>query len=282
MPGVIDIWHQPFSAELMKRCYLDDEEQRKVLEWWGLTERVAGRSAQAFIADMDLHGIDKVLIPSLQIRSFVHQRMQWAFTPAEIYTLIRDYPDRLHGLYGINPYSRMAGVRELELAVRELGFVGAHLHPYGFELPVDHRRYYPFYAKCAELAVPVVMQIGHSAEAMPSETGRPILVDNIALDFPELRIVCAHTGWPWVEELIAVAWKHPNVFIGTTAHAPRYWKPEMVSFLNTKRGMGKVLYGSDFPVLDWPGTLAQIGELGLRPEAQFQLLEGAARSVFKF
>lgn len=282
MPGTIDIWHQPYTPEMMRRCYVDDEEQRKVTEWWGLTERVRGRSPEAFVADMDRHGIDKVLIPSLQIRSFVHQRMQWSFGADEIHALLRAHPTRLYGLFGIDPFTRMSGVRELERAVRELGFVGAHLHPYGFELPVDHRRYYPFYAKCAELDVPVVMQIGHSAEAMPSECGRPMLVDTIALDFPDLRIVCAHTGWPWVEELIAVAWKHPNVYIATTAHAPRYWKPELVSFLNTRRGIGKVMYGSDFPVLDWPGSLEQIEQLGLRPDARSQLLEGAARAAFRF
>ncbi|MCC6195636.1 MAG: amidohydrolase [Burkholderiales bacterium] len=282
MAGVIDIWHQPFTPELMKRCYVDDEEQRRVIEWWGLGARVKGRSPEEFVADMDRHGIARVLIPSLQIRSFVHQRMQWAFEPDEIHAIIHGHPDRLHGLYGINPYSRMAGVRALERAVRELGFVGAHIHPYGFELPVDHRRYYPFYTKCVELDVPVVMQIGHSAEAMPSETGRPLLLDTIALDFPELRIVAAHTGWPWVEELIAVAWKHPNVYIATTAHAPRYWNRELVSFLNTRRGIGKVMYGSDFPVLEWADSLEQIRKLELKPEAQAQLLEGSARAVFKF
>jgi predicted TIM-barrel fold metal-dependent hydrolase len=279
--GVVDIWHQPFTPDLMKRCYIDDEEQRRLIERWHLSDRVVGRSPQEFVEDMNRNGVAKVLIPSLQIRSFVHQRMQWSFAPAEIQAIIRDHPDRLYGLFGINPYSRMSGVRDLETSVRELGFVGAHLHPYGFELPVDHRRYYPFYAKCVELDVPVVIQVGHSAEAMPSETGRPILLDNIALDFPELRIVAAHTGWPWVEELIALAGKHPNVFIATTAHAPRYWKPELISFLNSRRGIGKVMYGSDYPVLDWPGSLEQIKSLDLRPEALEQLLEGSARATFK-
>lgn len=278
---VIDIWHQPFTPELMKRCYVDDDEQRRLVERWNLTDRIHGRSPEEFIEDMDRNGILKVLIPSLQIRSFVHQRMQWSFTPDEIHGIIKDHPDRLHGLFGINPYSRMAGVRDLESAVHELGFVGAHLHTYGFELPVDHRRYYPFYAKCAELDVPVVIQVGHSAEAMPSEMGRPILLDNIALDFPDLRIVAAHTGWPWVEELIALAGKHPNLFIATTAHAPRHWRPELVSFLNARRGTGKVMYGSDYPVLDWPGSLAQIQELNLRSEALSQLLAGTARATFR-
>jgi predicted TIM-barrel fold metal-dependent hydrolase len=281
MSEVIDIWHQPFTKELMKRCYIDDEEQRHVIERWKLSDRIRGRDPEQFVEDMDRMGIVKVLIPSLQIRSFTLQRMQWSFSPEEIHGIVKDHPDRLYGLFGINPYSRMTGVRGLESAVRDLGFVGAHLHPYGFELPVDHRRYYPFYSKCAELDVPVVIQVGHSAEAMPSEMGRPILLDNVALDFPELRIVAAHTGWPWVEELVALAGKHPNIFIATTAHAPRHWKPELVAFLNATRGMGKVMYGSDYPVLDWPGSLEEIRQLNLRPEAMMQLLAGAARTAFR-
>jgi predicted TIM-barrel fold metal-dependent hydrolase len=277
---VIDVWHQPFTPELMKRAYVDNEEQGKVIEWWGLQERVKGKAPKQFIEEMDRHGIEKVLIPASKIKSFVKQEMQWDWKPEEIYEIIKDYPDRLYGLYGINPYSRMDGVRELEKAVRSYGFIGAHIHPYGFELPIDHRRYYPFYARCVELNVPVMMQIGHSAEFMPSETGRPILLDTIALDFPELKLIAAHTGWPWVEELIAVSWKHPNVYIATTAHAPKYWDPALVAFLNTRRGLGKVMYGSDFPVLEWGECLRQINEKGLRPESVESLLYGTAKKVF--
>lgn len=277
---VIDVWHQPFTADLMKKAYVDDPEQRAVVEWWGLGDRIAGRTPGEFVASMDAQGVGHVLVPSIKIRSYLKQQMQWDFTPDEVHAIVREHPTRLHGLYGINPFTRMDGVRELERAVKVLGFVGAHVHPYGFGLPLDHRIYYPFYAKCVELAVPVIMQVGHSAEAMPSEMGRPLLLDNLALDFPELRMVGAHTGWPWTEELIAIAWKHPNVYIATTAHGPRYWSKELVSFLNTRRGIGKVMYGSDYPVLDWKGSLAQIKELNLRPDAEEALLSKTAAKVF--
>jgi predicted TIM-barrel fold metal-dependent hydrolase len=157
--------------------------------------------------------------------------------------------------------------------------VGAHLHSYGFGIPVNHRRLYPFYAKCAELGVPVVMQVGHSAERMPSEMGRPIHIDDIALDFPELTIVGAHTGWPWVEELVALAWKHRNVYIGTSAHHPKYWDPSLVQFANS-RGKGKVLFGSDYPVMDYADALAAIAKLPLRDDARELVTGGAARAVF--
>jgi predicted TIM-barrel fold metal-dependent hydrolase len=174
----------------------------------------------------------------------------------------------------------MDGVRALEEAVRRQGFVGAHLHPYGFGLGLNDAAYYPFYAKCVELDVPLVVQVGHSAESMPSAAGRPLLLDDVALYFPELRIVAAHTGWPWVEELIALAWKHRNLFIGTSAHAPKYWDPALVRFLGS-RGMGKVLFGTDYPVLRHGEALAQIEPLRLRDEARAWLLRETARKVFK-
>jgi predicted TIM-barrel fold metal-dependent hydrolase len=131
-----------------------------------------------------------------------------------------------------------------------------------------------------ELDVPVVMQVGHSAEFMPSELARPMYIDDIALYFPELRIVGAHTGWPWLEEMIAMAWKHPNVYLGTSAHAPKYWDKSMIAFLNT-RGKGKVLWATDWPVLLHKESLEQVEELNLREDAKVQLLREAAIRVFK-
>lgn len=282
MVKAIDIWHMPFTPALMKKAYIDVKEQHDVLEWWGLLDRVKGRTPKKFVADMDDAGIDKVIIPAAKFKSFKDQKMQWDFSTEEIYDSIKDYPDRLYGVYGVNVYTRMDGVRELERAVKEFNFIGAHIHTYGFELPYNHRRYYPFYTKCVELDVPVIMQVGHSAEFMPSAMGRPIDLDDIALDFPELKIVAAHTGWPWVEEMIAVSWKHPNVYIATTAHAPKYWDPSLVSYLNTRRGIGKVMYGSDFPVLEWKMCLKQIADRGLKEEAKQALLYDTAMKVFKF
>jgi hypothetical protein len=180
---------------------------------------------------------------------------------------------------GIDPREGMKGVQRLEHWIAERGFVGGHLHSYGFGIPINHRRFYPFYAKCAELGVPVVMQVGHSAEAMPSEMGRPIHVDDIALDFPELTIVATHTGWPWVEELLALAWKHKNVYVGTSAHHPKYWDPALVRFAGS-RGRGKVMFGTDWPVMDYADALAAVNQLPLKENARQLLLSDVARQVF--
>ena len=275
----IDIWVNPFTPEFMKRLLAWDEVG-EVARWWHMEERYKGHSPEEFAEILDKVGVEKVFIPSLKMWSFKNKRMGVEYSVKEIYDLINKRPDKFAGLYGINPYTRMQGVRELESAVKDYGFIGAHLHTYGFGLPVNHRDYYPFYAKCVELGVPVVMQIGHSAEAMPSEMGRPIHIDDFALYFPELNIVATHTGWPWTEELIALAWKHPNVYIGTSAHAPRYWDKSLVNFANT-RGKGKVLWGTDYAVVTHEEGITQIEQLGLKEDAKAQLLREAAVKVFK-
>jgi predicted TIM-barrel fold metal-dependent hydrolase len=279
-PGAIDYWCNLFTPAGIQACFLDAEELRQVFRWWRLEDHLVGYEPAAFLDLLDAAGVEKVLVPAARMRSFRTQRPIWEVPVRDVAELIETAPDRVGGLYGIDPWTRMDGVRELEDAVRRQGFLGAHLHPYGFGLPVNDAAYYPFYARCVELDVPLVVQVGHSAEAMPSAVGRPLLLDDVALYFPELRIVAAHTGWPWVEELVALAWKHPNVFIGTSAHAPKYWDPALVRFLRS-RGQGKVLFGTDYPVLRHAAALAQVDALGLGNEARAWLLRETARKVFK-
>jgi predicted TIM-barrel fold metal-dependent hydrolase len=113
---------------------------------------------------------------------------------------------------------------------------GAHLYPHWFELPPDHAKYYPYYAKCCELDIPIMMQVGQNLiyqrdRRLPS-VARPITLDRVAIDFPDLKLLGIHIGVPWVDEMIAMAWKHENVFIGVD-DAPKHWQPQLVHYLNT-------------------------------------------------
>jgi len=280
MTGVIDYWCNLFTPEGIRTCFAEQEELREIFLWWRMEDHLRGYSPKEFLGLLDEAGVETVLIPAAKMRSWKTQRLLWDIPIRDVAELCETAPDRIGGLYGINPGSRMEGVRELEEAVRRCGFLGAHVHPYGFGLPVNDAAYYPFYAKCVELDIPVVIQVGHSAELMPSALGRPILLDDVALYFPELRIVAAHTGWPWVEELIALAWKHRNLYVGTSAHAPKYWDPALTRFADS-RGIGKVLFGTDYPVLRHQEALAQVDALNLKDEARSWLLRETARKVFK-
>ena len=227
------------------------------------------------IQKMDRAGIEKAFLIAAKLGS-KHQGFMDSVPYESVADAVKQYPDRFYGLAGVDPLEGMEGVRNLEEAVREHGFIGAHLYPHWFGLEPDHRKYYPFYAKCVELDIPIQMQVGHcliyikDRPPLPS-IGRPIYLDTIACDFPELKLIGIHIGWPWVEEMISVAWKHPNVYIGSDAYAPRYWKEEFVHFINSW-GQDKVIFGTDFPVIDMERAMQDIEALSLKPGAKVKFL----------
>ncbi len=241
----------------------------------GASEQTSsGVPLEQLIAKMDRAGIETAFLLAVKcgpigLPSSYHLPYEW------VADAVARYPGRLYGIAGVDPTEGMRGVRELERAVKESGFIGAHLYPHWFEMPPDHARYYPFYAKCVELNVPIQIQVGHclrySADRPLKSVGRPITLDTIACDFPELKLVGIHIGWPWTEEMIAVAYKHPNVYIGSDAYAPKHWPPEFVHFLNTF-GQDKVLFGTDFPVIDPECAMREIEDLALRPESKRKFL----------
>jgi predicted TIM-barrel fold metal-dependent hydrolase len=281
MPGTIDIvinLHTPEVLAFRPRWYegfLGDKigAERQLIE---------GLTVEQYLERLDRAGIQIAFIAAAKSGSIGHPS-NWHLPYEMVHEVVQAYPTRFRGLAGIDPNEGMAGVRRLEYAVKELGFVGAHLYPHWFEMAPDHRKYYPFYAKCVELDVPIQMQVGHclvySRDRPLPSVGRPILLDTIACDFPELKLIGIHTGWPWVEEMISVAWKHPNVYIGSDAYAPRYWKPEFVHFINSW-GQNKVLFGTDFPIVDFERATREIGELDLRPESREKLLWRNAARVY--
>ena len=196
----------------------------------------------------------------------------------------RAHPDRFRGLAGIDPFRGMRGVAELEEAVTMHGFVGAHLYPHWFGLAPDDAKYYPYYAKCCELDIPIMMQVGQNLVYNPERplpsVARPITLDQVAIDFPELKLIGIHIGIPWADEMIAMAWKHRNVFIGVDAYAPRYWPASLIHYLNTY-GQDKVLFGTDWPVIDPERAMREIAELGLREEPLRKLMRDNAHRVFR-
>lgn len=276
----IDYWTNIFTPDGLRKMYTENEELAPVVKWWRMDERIKGYEPDAFVAMLDDCGIEKVYLPSFKMQSYQHRELNLSVEASDVRDLMHRCEGRVGGLFGINISHGLKAVRELEVAVREWGFEGAHIHVNGWGIPLNHRDLYPVYAKCNELDIPVVVQSGHSAEKMPSEMSRPIWLDDVALYFPELRIVASHTGWPWVQELIALAWKHPNLYIGGGAHAPKYWDKDLVRFLNS-RGAGKVLWGTDYPVVRHKESLEQVEQFELKPESRKFLLRGAAEKVFR-
>jgi predicted TIM-barrel fold metal-dependent hydrolase len=244
---------------------------------------MAGLSLPQMLARLDEAGIERAFLVATRAGpkgapSCYHLPYQL------VHQAIQAHPDRFHGLAGIDPTEGMRGVRELERAVRELGFIGAHSYPHWFEIAPDAARYYPFYAKCIELDIPLMHQVGQSmiyAKDRPTRSvGRPITLDAVACDMPELKLIGMHVGIPWTDEMIAMAWKHPNVHIICDAHSPKYWPDSFVRYIDSY-GQDKVIFGSDFPVLQFKRTVHEINGLGLREGPYRKLLRDNAIKLFK-
>jgi predicted TIM-barrel fold metal-dependent hydrolase len=242
-----------------------------------------GVSLEEMIRRMDAAGTEKAFLIAAKVGPLGHPSCY--HLPYELVAnAVERYPDRFYGLAGVDPTEGMDGVRQLEYAVKDLGFVGAHSYPHWFELSPNHRRYYPFYAKCVELGVPIQLQVGQSmiyaADYPRRSVGRPITLDDVACDFPELILIGIHVGIPWTEEMIAMAWKHPNVYIGSDAHSPKYWPQSFVHYIKTY-GQDKVLFGTDFPVLGFERTRAEIEALDLPEQSKRKFLRDNAIRVYR-
>jgi len=245
-------------------------------------DTLRGITHEEMLRRMDAAGIEKSFLIAAKVGPILHKSSY--HVPYEMVAeAVNKYPDRFYGLAGLDPTEGMAGVRQLEKGVREYGFIGAHFYPHWFELAPDHAKWYPFYAKCVELDVPVQLQVGQSMLYDPNHrlrsVGRPITLDAVACDFPELKLIGIHVGIPWTEEMIAMAWKHPNVYIGTDAHSPKYWPDSFKHYINTF-GQDKVIFGTDFPVLGFERTRQEIEDLGLRPEARRKILRDNVLRIY--
>jgi predicted TIM-barrel fold metal-dependent hydrolase len=198
----------------------------------------------------------------------------------EVAGFVSEAPDRLVGIGSVDISRPRPAVRELRRCVRELGFKGLRVLPWLWELPPTDRRFYPVLSECCELGIPYCTQVGHTGPLMPSEVGRPIpYIDQLAIDFPELVIVCGHIGYPWTEEMIAVATKHANVYIDTSAYTARRYPAELVAYLKA-HGRGKVLFGSNWPMIAPRKALDGLEALGLDEQTREAFLFGNASRVY--
>ena len=194
--------------------------------------------------------------------------------------LVAEHGGRFSGIASVDLHKPMDAVRELRRCVRELGFVGVRILPWLWGLPPNDRRYYPVYAECIELGVPFCLQVGHAGPLRPSDPGRPIpYLDEVACEFPELQIVGGHIGYPWTEEMIALATKYENVYIDTSAYTPERYPDTLVRFMQGP-GQRKVLFGSNWPMIAPQKCLAQLELLQLSEEGQRAFLYDNAARVF--
>lgn len=204
----------------------------------------------------------------------------------EVKPLLDALPGRTFGWVGINPLKGMETLRYIEYAVKELGFRAVHCYPHWFGHRVDEPLYYPIYAKCCELDVPITLQVGQqTGRSGASLVAKPSWLDPVANWFPELKLIGLHIGSPWVNEMIGLCKTYENVYIIADGHHPKTWEPELIEYMQgggryATDGTSKVMWGTDWPIQVFDESLAEVRALGISAEAEKRLLGGNAERIF--
>lgn len=245
------------------------------------TETKRARTFEDLVAEMDAQGVDHALM---------HAEYE-AGDPADalnrrVAGIIGKYPERFSGVgtVSMEPLDVMRAVGQIQECA-DMGMVGVGFQPSFFRKEITNRRLYPLYAKSAELGLFVAVHSGiNYGVSHPIRNDHPLQICDVACDFPELTLIAAHAGWPWVPEMVAVARKHPRVFMEFGGLSPKYlgapgsgWEV-MHRFMNSVLA-DQVLFGTDWPVMGAERTLPEWRALGLKPHVLEALLGGNAQRI---
>ncbi len=215
----------------------------------------------------------------------------------EVYAAVNKYPDRFFGLVGVSPlpgrWSKYYPRTYIKYAVQQLGFKAVHMYPHWFGVKINDRKMYPIYETAAELDVPFLFQIGTGTGMSNSRIcSLPEWIDDVAREFPTLKIIGIHPGGSWQANFISMFQKDPNVYWGLDAGSPSAWpRWGIPDLLKVDRGPGyqeqhqnpvdKIFWGTDFPVQDWAWSLEAFDKLGLPEEIARKVIRDNAIRLFK-
>jgi predicted TIM-barrel fold metal-dependent hydrolase len=192
-----------------------------------------------------------------------------------------NYPGRFTGSLVVDPRKGMSAVRALESAVRDSGVRLARVMALDTQLPYDNAAYYPLYAKCIELDIPISVNVGLPGPRVPGRHQNPISLDDVAYFFPELTIIMAHGGDPWVDICVKLMRKWENLYYMTSAYSPKRIPLQILDYINGS-GQDRIMWATDYPVLDFARCRSEIERLPLKDEARIKkfVYENSLRILF--
>ena len=206
----------------------------------------------------------------------------------EIADFAQKNSDIMIAFASIDPHKGKLGAREARRLIQDHGIRGFKFHPtlQGF-FPND-RMAYPIYEVIAEHKLPAVFHTGHSGIGSGMKGGgglrlkysEPIYLDDVATDFPDMKIIMAHPSWPWQEQALSIALHKPNVYIDLSGWSPKYFSPELIKYANSLLKL-KMLFGSDFPLIHPDRWLEDFAAASFKPEVRPLILKDNARRLLE-
>lgn len=200
---------------------------------------------------------------------------------------VATYPDVFMGMGAIDPWQGELARREIR-RIKELGLHGiGELNPARQLFYPNDIRFYPLWEEAQAQGLPVLFHSGYAAAGSGTPGGggvklkycQPMFLDDVAADFPDLKIICAHPSWPWTGESLAIARHKPNFYIDLSGWAPKYFPAELVQQVNSMIP-DKALFGSDAPSLPLDRWLREFEELPIKPDVRSKIMLDNAKKLF--
>jgi hypothetical protein len=194
---------------------------------------------------------------------------------------VRQFPDRFVPCLSVDPNKGMDAVRSITEAHETWGIRAVTMFPAGMfpQVPINDKKMYPVYARCAELGIPVFVCAGVPGPRVPFACQHVELIDEVCFDFPELTFVTRHGCEPWTDLAVKLMLKWPNLYYSTSAFAPRYYPQAIVDYANT-RGADKVIYGGYFPMgLSLERIVGELPAVGFKDDVWPKFLRHNAERV---
>jgi predicted TIM-barrel fold metal-dependent hydrolase len=265
--GAIDAWINPNlgppTSQKVNVSYL----------FPGLAERYQrGTTLPQLIDEMDAAGVARGVLCS---GYGDYDDLSW------VQAAVGQFPDRFIGSHVIDPRLGLAAVRQVETLVVDHGFGLIRMLGLFTQLPYNDAQYYPVYGKCAELGVPVGLNVGIPGPKVPGKHQDPMAIDDVCAFFPELTIIMQHGGEPWVDLCVKLMLKWENLYYMTSAFAPKHIPRAIVDYINT-RGSTKVMFGSDYPLLTFDRCIVEASNIEFRDQERFDnfMTNNAERVLF--
>jgi uncharacterized protein len=236
---------------------------------WSLTDGTyGGRKAPAYdigqlLDEMDAHRVARGLLAPPPESAGGDEAAGYRWT----LDAVQRHADRFGLSVRVNADEGIRAVRKLEHMVRNDGARALRLVPYRDGKRPTHRSYYPLYAKCIELGIPVTITVGLPLVPRPGMVQHPKHLDRLCAFFPELVVVSAHGGAPWTTTLVQLLRTWPNLHHMISAYAPSRYPAELVQFANTQRGRRKMLFGTDYPLISFERARRELPECGIGAES---------------
>ncbi len=248
-----------------------------------MEEYLTDFTPEDFIAMMDAAGIDIAVLQGEDQETTFNKRI-----PTEIVAeLVEAYPERFLGFAGVDPHKGAEAAAFLRRAVTEMGLVGAMISPWEHLMFSDDESYYPIYETCVEFDIPIWIHTSFNfSRQIPMEYGHPLHLDRVAVRYPDLKIIAGHAGWPWVTEMVAVAWRHPHVYLDISGIRQKYmgmpgtgWEP-LIHYGNSVL-QDKVLFSTAWPLLQLEQAVRDVKDLPLKEEVKVKWLGENARKLLR-